>query len=48
MKMTVLRDLLVRTLGGSEFMWDVTLGVLIAFFVIGAIRFVLWIYSRIF
>ncbi len=46
--MTVLRDLLVRTLGGSEFMWDVTLGVLIAFFVIGAIRFVLWIYSRIF
>jgi hypothetical protein len=46
--MTMLRDLLVRTLGGSEFMWDVALGVLIAFFVIGFVRFLLWIYSRIF
>lgn len=46
--MTMLRDLLVRTLGGSEFMWDVALGVLIAFFVIGIVRFLLWIYSRIF
>ena len=46
--MTMVRDLLVRTLGGSELMWDVALGVLIAFFVIGIVRFLLWIYSRIF
>jgi len=46
--MTMIRDLLVRTFGGSEFMWDVALGVLIAFFVIGLLKFVQWLYWRIF
>jgi hypothetical protein len=46
--MTIIRDLLVRNLGGSEFMWDVAMGVLIAYFVIGLLKFVLWVYERVF
>ena len=36
--MLTVRDFLLSSLGGTEMMWDIALGVLIAAFVIGLLR----------
>ncbi|MDH3286532.1 MAG: hypothetical protein OEP48_02225 [Betaproteobacteria bacterium] len=43
--MTTVRDFLATHLGGSTFMWDVCLGVLLAFFVILLLRLLIWVVS---
>ena len=46
--MTTIKNLLLGLLGGSEFMWDVFLGVLLAFIVTGVFKFAfaLWLDSQ--
>jgi len=43
---TTVRDFLVAELGGSTFMWDVFLGVLLAFGVVFLVQLLFWIVSR--
>lgn len=43
---TDLRDLLVAELGGSTFMWDVFLGVLLAVGVVFLLQLLFWIVTR--
>ncbi len=43
--MTTVRDFLIAHLGGSTFMWDVFLGVLLAFLVMLLLRLLIWIVS---
>jgi hypothetical protein len=43
--MTTVRDFLVTYLGGSTFMWDVCLGVLIALLVLALLRLLIRIVS---
>ena len=43
---TTVRDFLVAELGGSTFMWDVFLGVLLAAGVIVLVQLVFWIVTR--
>jgi hypothetical protein len=45
--MTAVRDFLLETLGGSQTMWDVFLGILLAMIVIGIISFVFAMVIRI-
>ncbi|UCF75047.1 MAG: hypothetical protein JSU71_12455 [Betaproteobacteria bacterium] len=41
--MTTVRDFLIAQLGGSTFMWDVFLGVLLALLVMLLLRLLVWI-----
>ena len=41
--MTTFRDFLIAQLGGSTFMWDVFLGVLLALLVMLLLRLLVWI-----
>jgi hypothetical protein len=41
--LTTARDFLIAHLGGSSFMWDVSLGVLIALLVMALLRLLIWI-----
>ena len=43
---TTVRDFLIAELGGSTFMWDVFLGVLLAIAVIVLVQFLIWIVTR--
>lgn len=43
--MNTVRDFLIAQLGGSTFMWDVFLGVLLAFLVLTLLRLLIWIVS---
>jgi hypothetical protein len=43
--MTTVRDFLIAHLGGSTFMWDVFLGVLLALLVVFLLRLLIWIAS---
>jgi len=43
--MTTVRDFLVAHLGGSTFMWDVFLGVVLALLVMLILRLLIWIVS---
>ena len=43
---TTVRDFLVAELGGSTFMWDVFLGVLLAFGVVLLLQLLFWIVTR--
>lgn len=43
--MTTVRDFLIAQLGGSTFMWDVFLGVLLALLVMLLLRLLVWIVS---
>lgn len=43
---TTVRDFLMAELGGSTFMWDVFLGVLLAIGVIVLVQFLIWIVTR--
>ncbi len=40
---TTVRDFLIAQLGGSTFMWDVFLGVLLAFLVMLVLRLLIWL-----
>lgn len=43
--LTTARDFLIAHLGGSTFMWDVFLGVILALLVIFFLRLLIWIVS---
>jgi len=44
--MTTIRNLLVGLIGGSELMWDVCLGVLIALLIVGIVKVIVEIVVR--
>ena len=44
--MTTARDFLVAQLGGSTFMWDVFLGVLMVVVVVTLVQLLVWIITR--
>lgn len=44
--MTTARDFLVTHLGGSTFMWDVFLGVLMVVVVVTLVQLLVWIITR--
>ena len=44
--MTTVRDFLVAHLGGSTFMWDVFLGVLMVVVVVSLVQLLVWIITR--
>ena len=44
--MTTARDFLVAHLGGSTFMWDVFLGVLMVVVVVTLVQLLVWIITR--
>ena len=44
--MTTARDFLVAHLGGSTFMWDVFLGVLMVVVVVTFVQLLVWIITR--
>lgn len=44
--MTTVRDFLIAQLGGSTFMWDVFLGVLMVVVVVSLVQLLVWIITR--
>lgn len=44
--MTTVRDFLIAQLGGSTFMWDVFLGVLMVVVVVSLVQLLVWIIMR--
>jgi hypothetical protein len=46
--MTAVRDFLIAHLGGSTFMWDVFLGVLMALLVMALVRLLIWVVTSLF
>ena len=44
--MTTVRDFLIAQLGGSTFMWDVFLGVLMVVAVVSLVQLLVWIITR--